>query len=214
MIHDRADRIRELDVFPTGSGTPERVCIDYDLRGNVARVATGCSSACSLERSDSSSSCSGEPATSYVTDDFGNVVKVEGGGAFNVSTGLPGIMRFEFDALGNVVKQQTEAQRSDTYTTIHHTYQYDKLGRRTQMAEVWNGPWGPATFVVSEFSYDSNGTPDSSCAQPLRTNGRLRMSRDPLITHWFQYDQAGRVTREIRIPNQSSDPTPARERPA
>lgn len=206
MTHDRADRIRELDVYPTGSGSPERVCIDYDKRGNVSRVATGCSSACSLEATpDSSSSCSGQPATSYLTDDFGNVVKVEGAGAFNASTGQPGILRLEYDALGNVVKQQSEAQRNAAHVPIYLSFQYDKLGRETQRAEVWS----TTPYVVSAFTYDENESPDTTCDQPQLTKGRLRKSWDPLMTRWYQYDQAGRVTREIRIPNDTSDPTPA-----
>ena len=203
MFYDRADRIRQLDLYADASSfAVKRVCIDYDMQGNVNRVTSGCGKDDSCSNGTAPSSCTGQPATNYVTDDFGNVVQVEGAGSYNDGTASFGIARFEYDALGNVVKQQTERQRTHPSIPKWIVRTWDRLGRPTQVAEVWNVTTTPTSFVVSEFDYDSGGSsPPSGCPQPDKTAGRLRRSRDPLFTRWYQYDGEGRVTREIRLPD-------------
>lgn len=204
LFYDRANRLRQLDVYPDASlSAANRVCIDYDQRGNVNRVTSGCSESDTCSTESTGSSCSGQPASDYVTDDFGNVVEVRPAGSYNESTSSVGVYRFEFDALGNVVRQQTEAQRQGTPTgiTFWLEHDYDRMGRKTQTREMWKSVTA-TPFIVSQFDYDDSGaSPPSGCPQPANSKGRLRRSRDPLLTRWYQYDGEGRVVREIRLPD-------------
>ncbi len=198
MGYDRAERLRSLDLFrDSTSPTPTRACIDYDRQGHVSRVTTGCgaSDTCSTDNIPSTCGGSADFSNDYLTDDFGNVVEVTLNGTDNGSGGR-GVFRYEYDAMGNVVAQQTEAQRAEGWTPkLTHTY--DALGRRLRSYEVWL----TTPYTVAEFDYDGAGAPPpSGCPLPKNTKGRLTRVWDPLITRWYQYDLEGRVTKESRVP--------------
>ncbi len=200
MGYDRANRLRQLDLFAdASSNTPIRACIDYDQRGNVSRVTTGCSGSDTCSTEASATTCGSSPGWShdYLTDDFGNVVEVRLSGTDNGSGGR-GVFRYEFDASGNPVKQQTEAQRSAA-TLRYIVFEYDRLGRKTKTKEYRGAT--PYTVLTWAFDDDSSvlADPPSSCGGgPLRTRGRLRAVRDASFTRWYQYDLEGRVTKEVR----------------
>lgn len=200
--YDRADRLAQVDTFPSGTSSPtQRACLDYDEQGNVKKVTMGCSSSDTCGFTAGTTSCGGVPANSYVTDDFGNVVEARVAGTDDGAGGV-GVFRFEFDVRGNLIKQQTEVQRSVASPARYVKHEYDQLNRRTATKEVWGGS---TEYLVSRWSYDDDSTslsnPPAGCGlSPLRTLGRLRAVRDPLLTRWYQYDPEGRVTMEIRVP--------------
>ncbi|MEQ1728092.1 MAG: hypothetical protein ABL982_06890, partial [Vicinamibacterales bacterium] len=198
--YDRADRLAQVDAFPTGTSSPNRACLDYDEQGNVNRVTLGCSSAGTCGFSAGATSCSGVPSNSYVTDDFGNVVEARLPATDDGAGGI-GVFRFEYDLRGNLIKQQTEVQRSAASPARYLKHDYDLLNRKTATKEVW----GATEYLVSRWSYDDDSSslpdPPTDCGvSPMRTLGRLRGVRDPLLTRWYQYDPEGRVTMEIRLP--------------
>ena len=202
LAYDRADRLAEVDQRPTTSSV-NKACIDYDAQGNVRSVVAGCSSSDTCANGTGASSCTGLTATTWLTDDFGNVIRVTPPGSVVSST--PGVVRMEYDVQGNLIKQQTEKQKTASPVRyVQHTY--DQLNRRTKTEEMWS----PASqYTVATWSYDdSTSIPDpfSSCgALPSNTKGRLRAVREPVFTRWYQYDDLGRVTKEIRVPTQATD---------
>lgn len=198
MGYDRANRIRQLDLFPTStSSTPvERVCIDYDFRGNVTKMTAGLTSGtCNTDFNESSSGS--EPFTKWETDDFGNIITIQGAGSV-ASGGANGVTRITYDALGNVTAQQSEFQRTASPSAMYIAHTYDRMGRRLTTSEVQ----GSTPIVVASYGYDVGGTnpPATGCLSLVRTKGRLAWVSDPAITRWYQYDQFGRVTREMRMP--------------
>ncbi|MFT3714005.1 MAG: RHS repeat-associated core domain-containing protein [Archangium sp.] len=210
--YDRANRLRQLDLFPDPtSNTPVRVCIDRNTNGEVSRVTTGCSISDTCNMDDGQSTCASAAGLSndYLMDDFGNVTQVTLSGTDNGSGGR-GVARFEYDAFGNVARQQSEAQRS-AGTARNVVFTYDQIGRRT----LWQEIHGATTYQVLKWSYDADSTsipnPPSGCgAQPTNTMGRLRAVSDPVFTRHFRYDDEGRVTKEIRNlgDNSSCNPHP------
>lgn len=199
--YDAANRLGKLDTFPTtNSSSVNRVCLDYDSQGNVKRVTSGCtgSDTCGYT-SGSLSSCTGVASNNYVTDDFGHVVEASLAGTDNGS-GSPGVFRFEYDVRGNLIKQQTEAQRSAVSPARYVLHTYDQLNRRIATHEVRN----TTQYLVARWSFDDDVTsiadPPGGCGvTPMRTNGRVRAIVDPVFTRWFQYDAEGRVTMELRV---------------
>ena len=194
--YDRAERVRQLDLFRDAtSTTPIRTCIGYDRRGNVSSVVTGCNeyASCSYEAS-STTTCGGGSENDYVTDDFGNLVEVRlSGTSARGSAGTRGTFRFEFDAQGNIIKRQTEQQRATSpETPTHYLYTFDLVGRQTSYSLY------PST-TLSTTRYDQGGTFPWDCPQPIATYGRVRSVADPFITRWYQYDELGRTTKEVRV---------------
>ena len=210
MGYDRAERLRQLDLYTTSSSSsPIRACIDYDKRGNVSRVTTGCGAGNTCSTGTSQSTCgSDELSHDYVTDDFGNVVEVRLAGTSKPDSMWPppqtqlgqrGVFRFEFDAAGNLIRKQTQEQLGpNKYMT---EYGYDLLGRRLTESQCIPGTLGSwDCTLLSQHDYDSNGaSPPSGCPTPSATQGRVRRIFDPFITRWFQYDDLGRVTKELRL---------------
>lgn len=198
MGYDRAERLRQLDLYTdSSSSSPIRACIDYDQRGNVSRVTTGCDGedTCSVERGGSDCSSGAEISHDYVTDDFGNVVAVQLSGTDD-SSGGRGMVLFEFDARGNLSKKQNNSQRSEDRYTAH---EYDLLGRRTKTLEYYGGSPGLELTWAYDNDTSAIADPPVSCGGgPTATLGRLRAVRDPFMTRWFQYDALGRVTKEVR----------------
>ncbi len=212
LSYDAADRLAQVDQKPDpASSLVRRACIDYDAQGNVKRVTAGCltSDVCANGNGTGLSTCAGIASTDYVTDDFGNVVQVSLPGSLNGTS--VGVLRLEYDVAGNLIKQQTQQQRNYVPSRfVQHTY--DQLNRRTVSKEVRSAtPYAMETsHEMARWSYDDDATaiadPFVGCAaMPQMTKGRLRATRDPVFTRWFQYDALGRVVKEIRVPNGATD---------
>ena len=200
--YDRAERLRQLDLFTDeSSSSPIRACIDYDRRGNVSRVTTGCGVGDTCSQEAEGSTCAGQSELShdYITDDFGNVsvVKLSGTNtpsAFPGTEGQRGRFLFQYDARGNVVRKQTQAQRGPS--GAYFDYGFDLLDRPTTTQQSSMG----VDTLLSQTDYDTSGAnPPADCPQPIATLGRVRRVFDPFITRWFQYDAEGRVLKEIRL---------------
>lgn len=177
--YDRADRLTQVDVFPASAG--QRTCMTYDVQGNLTSVKTGCASSASC------ASCT-QPVAQYTHDDFGRVVEVQ----------LPhaeGPTRYAYDAAGNRVIQETEAMRQDGE---HLAYTYDALNRMLSATRVYTQP-SAGQQTLYRFGYDVDEAPDASCPQPSNTLGRMLYRADSFGRTWFQYDEGGRLTGELRV---------------
>lgn len=140
--YDRADRLAVFDDFPTTT-TGRRSCFDYDPHGNVSKVSTGCSTtsdACANQNTTrpdafgTATTCD-PSASDYVHDDFGNVVEMKLANTDDGASGR-GVARMEYDARGNVVGKQTEAQRA---AGVSMRYTFDALDRQTRADQVVGG---------------------------------------------------------------------------
>jgi RHS repeat-associated protein len=176
MMYDRADRLTQVD-----SAVGARSCMTYDVQGNVTSVKAGCLT------STSCASCT-QPAAQYTHDDFGRVVEVQ----------LPhaaGPIRYAYDASGNLVLKETEKMRQDGEFLA---YTYDSMGRMLSATRVYTQP-SAGQQTLYRFGYDLDEAPDASCPQPSNTRGRMRYRVDSFGRTWFQYNEQGRVTGEIRV---------------
>lgn len=207
MQFDRAGRL-SVATMPNDSSTPASLtCLDYDRAGNISRVKRGCSpSQCVPNTTPTtiganghptaggSASCSA-PETEYVWDDFGNVVSVFEPGSAGASE-----RRFEYDAMGNVVKEQSARQRSESsqnYTSIT----YDQLGRKLSTREFVNG----TPTVLSTQAWDTAPAIPAGCGYvgtspgDAKTKGRLAFETSPIWNTWYGYDGSGRLISELRV---------------
>lgn len=193
MHYDRADRIYEIDLHPSGfvDSTSITQCIDYDRQGNVRRVARGCdgnsSGQCSVNQSlGASSTCSGAPVD-YDVDDFGDVIRVRApwsGGEGVAETA------YEYDVRGNLIKMQTSRMKSDG---VWLAFGYDQLNRRTSVVREGTGGSLPLYYLT----YDV-GLSEPGCPSTTNTGGRLASRWDSFGKTWFSYDEDGRIIAEIR----------------
>ncbi|SEU37676.1 RHS repeat-associated core domain-containing protein [Stigmatella erecta] len=179
-MYDRANRLIQADG-PSYSVGRQRTCLTHDSQGNIASIQQGCTGRTACD------SCS-VPANVYVHDDFRQVVEVQ----------LPnteGPVRYAYDAMGNVVARETQEMR---LRGEHLAYAYDSMGRMLSVSRKYTKPT-PGQQLLYRLGYAQDESPESSCPQPLNTRGRLRFRDDSFGRTWFQYDEPGRLTGEIRL---------------
>lgn len=179
FMYDRANRLIQADG-PSYGGR-HRTCMTYDRQGNIASIKQGCTGSTACE------SCA-VPANVYVHDDFRQMVEVQ----------LPnteGPVRYAYDAMGNVVVRETQEMR---LRGEYLTYAYDSMGRMLSVSRKYTQPT-QGQQMLFRLGYAQGEAPDSSCPQPLNTWGRLRFRDDSFGRTWFQYDETGRLTGEIRL---------------
>lgn len=180
---DRLGRLSSLDLVPdsTNPTTAFRTQVDYDEQGNIKAITPDCLT---------DGTCPSTGGAQYQYDDFGNVVGVTA--PWLKAGGGSGTTRLEYDASGNVVKRQTpELAKASQYLASY----FDGLGRLTEQALATVG----GTQSLFRLAYDQNASLDSSCPQPAYSMGRLLRRTDSFGDTWYQYDAAGRVTKEIRL---------------
>ena len=196
LTYDRANRLAQLDAHPayngnTPSASSARTCLEYDAHGNIKRVATGCDgtgAACPINNAGAlDASCSGA-TTSYEWDDFGNLITVTTPWTSNAS---PAVTRFEFDALGNAIKKQTEEMR---FANVYLQYTFDNLGRLLGATRE-----GGTSVQLFTLGYDQDEVVSSGCPALTNGNGRLTYRRDSFGKTWYLYDEAGRLKKESRL---------------
>ncbi|MFP2926780.1 RHS repeat-associated core domain-containing protein [Pyxidicoccus sp. 3LG] len=180
LFYDRADRLAGVDEF-ISAGSASRTCISHDVQGNISEVRTGCPA----NATPGDCSACAQPAATYRHDDFGNIVAVS----------LPtaqGPTRMAYDASGILIVKQTPQQFASSSWV---GYTYDTQGRMKDA--VASSPAGSETLF--RMGYDSDGTLDASCPQPVFTQGRLRWREDSFGKTWYAYTEAGWVSKEIRL---------------
>lgn len=193
MTYDRANRLVQLDSYPStgGAAGDVRTCLDYDQQGNVRRVAAGCdyvASDCAINHSNGpTQTCSLAPID-YDVDDFGNTVAVKF--PWTNKTTNVGVTRYEFDALGNVVRKQTEQMRNDNK---YLEYTFDAMGRLTAATRKGGGD-----ITLFTLGYDSVASYPSNCPALSNLKGRLARRYDSFGYTYYSYDEEGRVTKEAR----------------
>ena len=179
-------QVQSLSEYPLEGepGTAAKFC--YDSNGNVSRARQGAPVgpyACDIP-------VSAEPkASHFVYDDFGNVLETRSPNTSD-GTGAQGVVRMEYDAIGNVIKRQTEQQRASSQRA---EFTYDMMGRLTASIMYW----GPTPWTLYSQTWDEQGTPPSGCLTP-NSKGRIRQVTDPLGTTWYGYDGFGHITSEMR----------------
>lgn len=191
LEYDRAERLTRFNEYPTGSGTGNSTCFDYDKQGNIIRVSSGCTTAqsCSSNSPGTLSTCSGSPSD-YEVDDFGRVVRASLANSSNGGSGT-GQIRSEHDARGNVLNTQTEQMAASSFL---NRYVYDGLDRVTQMLQ--DQPSGQVTLFSQVFD---QATAPGSCPSLLNVKGRVAYRQESIGTTWYSYDADGRVTAELRL---------------
>lgn len=192
MTYDRADRLAQVDMNPSGAvdSTSIRTCFNYDMQGNVRRASAGCSSSdtCVTNVTDGGlTSCTSAPPVDYDVDDFGNVVTVKTPWSSSLSTSTA---RYEYDARGNVTKKTTQKMANDGQYIVNT---YDQLGR--QLSSIQDGTGGQV--VLYYFGYDLP-LGDSGCNVTHYVGGRMGYRWDSYGFTWYDYDAEGRVVAERR----------------
>jgi RHS repeat-associated protein len=195
LAYDAWDRLSKLTQYPQTTSNPgieSRFC--HDGNRNLTAVALGSTSSNFSCISGQGSGTYLDKAVTYEYDDFGNVTAVtEPNASGGAST--RGTTRFEYDFLRNVVKKQTEAQRSNNDYT---SYSYDTLGRLLEERPVIGGL--PANTPSYAFAYDNSVSgPNADCPQPANTLNRVKRISDSGGYVFFTYDAWGRVLREQRV---------------
>lgn len=188
---DRIGRTVSLDVVGANS-TTGRTCVAYDAHGNVAEVKMGCPSDSVAFPGPDCSACT-QPALTWQTDDFGDVVAItmphQGGAAGG------GVTRLSYDALGNVRFRQTPSMAA---ANGFHAFTYDGLGRLLAASNHRLGG-SPSSETLFSNAYDNDDTPDAACPQPLRTMGRVRKRIDTFGDTWYRYSPTGLLLQEGRV---------------
>ncbi len=180
LSYDRANRLIHVDEFPV-DGTGQRTLLRHDAHGNVAAIKTGCLG------SDTFEGCT-QPATTFTYDDFGNLV-----GA--APPHMNGAMRYAYDAQGNKIAE-VSPYMSSTFN-IPLLYTYDHLSRLLMTQAVYVD--ADFAFTHYKLGYDNDETPPAGCPTQLKSMGRLRFRDDSFGRTWFEYDDLGRVIRELRV---------------
>ncbi|WP_395843825.1 RHS repeat-associated core domain-containing protein [Archangium violaceum] len=204
LKYDRANRLQSIEEFPSAEPTASGVktCFDHDAHGNVKTVVPACQTALSCEGPDGRmnpnlpAACMAQ-ASSYQYDDFGNLVAVT---QANTGSSAKGVTRYAYDARGNLIRRQTEADRSAAPKQWTE-YAYDQLHRQTQVRHAWGGGT-PGSQLLSQYTYDDNSSsPPADCGSFSAANsaGRLRKQTDSFGTTWYYYDIHGRVVNEVRL---------------
>jgi RHS repeat-associated protein len=189
---DGLGRIQSLDVVGATLGVTGRTCIAYDAQGNVSSVKLGCPSDSGSYPGPDCAACT-QPASSYMADDFGNVVSMKLPHLGSNASG--GEVRQSFNALGLPVLRQTPAMQANSG---FHAFTYDGLGR---LLVATNQRLGASSAAETLYSlvYDNAATLSSTCPQPVGTMGRLLRRVDTFGQTWFQYSPEGRLLGEVRV---------------
>ena len=192
MQYDRGDRLVQMDAHPISgsSSTSQRTCIEYDKQGNVRRTVAGCatSATCPIDISNNTGTATCNQAyVDYEVDDFGNTVAVIF--PWTGNSGARGTTRYEYNALGNIVKKQT-AEMAVGGTSVVSTY--DTLGRLLEVKQM------PSTQLLYSLGYDADETVESGCPALSYGNGRLTVREDSFGKTWFLYDEYGQLVKEVR----------------
>jgi RHS repeat-associated protein len=195
--YSRTNRLTRLTQFPTGRADDVGVstCLTQDAQGHTSRVLTGAAGTdCAVDAGTASPP--GDWATEYQHDDFGNVVSVTQPNTGQTSRGT---VDSAFDAAGNLVFRQTQAQRAASPSEVE-AFEYDALGRLLARRVLRQA--GPGQ-VLARFFYDEADSPDA-CGEtgPSNAAGRLRKYVDSFGQTWLQYDGRGRLLRETRVRGQ------------
>lgn len=186
LTHDAADRL----VSAADPGTDQSTLFAYDAHGNIAGVKAGCSA------SSSYSSCS-SPATSYVHDDFGNLVQTRTPWSFDgyFWNGIRGTTQYLRNALGEVTAKRIPSMYSSPSESLR--YAYDTLGRPLSVTHEYGTNQSEVLYALA---YDAAGSnPPANCPQPANTLGRLRKKTDSFGDTWYQYNVRGQLLMEIRL---------------
>ena len=194
------DRLNRLTGVKRPSLTSSGAdCLSYDAQGNVSRVERGCAaSACTNNYTTTVSpdgqgnltviggpNCSGAPIE-YVWDDFGRLTSTR--------VSPQGETRLVYDARSQLVGRQTPQQRPADASWVAS----DALGRVTGITETSGG----TSTILFARQYDSAPTLPSGCSGKValgNLKGRLAYESAPVWNTWFGYDQAGRLTAELRV---------------
>ncbi|MEN5145596.1 RHS repeat domain-containing protein [Brevundimonas diminuta] len=182
---------------------PDRIMkYGYDVAGQLTSTISGYGSGTTITES-ATYSANGLPLT--LTDGKGNVSTLEydnfdrlsrlrypnktGGGSSTTD-----FVQYAYDDNGNVVSLKTRAQAVTSPITYDFNFTYDALNRRTLL----NAPTGLAD---TSYTYDNLGRMLSANngvinSQAWDTLGRLTSETGPLGTMSYQYDLAGRRTRQ------------------
>lgn len=193
MDYDRADRLTQMDSYPSAAvdTTSQRTCLEYDPQGNIRRSNAGCSvaNACRTNLDFDggvTAGCDVAP-TDYEYDDFGNVTTITF--PWTGNTGARGVTRYEYDALGNVIKKQT-AEMAVGGTKLESSY--DAIGRLLEVKQQ------PSNILLYRLGYDQDETTETDCPALTFGNGRLTVREDSFGKTWYRYDQFGNVIQEVR----------------
>ncbi|QSQ26145.1 hypothetical protein JY651_14955 [Pyxidicoccus parkwayensis] len=178
LKYDRANRLVEITERPSDT-LNQRSVFRYDAQGNVSAMKVGCQS------TETYDTCT-QPASTFTHDDFGNLVEL-------FHPYMNAVTRNAYDALGNRVVHQSPVLRSARRLLV---YTYDGLSRLRMMQTIYIDA---ATFLNHKLGYDNDETPPAGCETQLKSMGRLRYSEDSFGRTWYQYDDLGRVVREMKI---------------
>ncbi|MBF5046407.1 RHS repeat-associated core domain-containing protein [Simulacricoccus sp. 17bor-14] len=189
MLYDRADRLVQVEEYPSDKVPTQRTLFAYDAQGNVSGVKVGCSG------SDTYASCT-QPSTAYQFDDFGGLVKVTSP-AMGIPGGSGGAVNYAHDAAGNTTIKQTPTMAA-TSARDYLEYGYDSLGRLTALTHR-NPNLTTGGEVLYAQAYDASATMPAGCGVLENTKGRLLWRDDSFGRTWYSYDASGRTTREVRI---------------
>ncbi len=189
LSYDRASRLTQLDEAGLqGGARTARTTLGYDLQGNVNTVQTGC---------PVGSTCT-TPTAQYQWDDFGNVISAEVPG-FDATGTRSSPIRYEYDALGNLVKKQTAAMRG-SLTNKYLAWEFDGLGRQVAERSVAVGT-GAYNLTLYTKQWDVRMSLPAGCPTPTggSTMGRLASESDPVWNTWYGYGSEGRLLSELRV---------------
>lgn len=197
--YDAQDRLTYVDSFPkTGaSDVADRTLFEYDEHDHVKSVQPGCKK----------DEVCPQPKHRYVYDDFGRLIEVQ-------TAAASGPTRYGYNALGAVTVKQTAAMAAymsgSTAAPERVEYVYDAVGRLRRAQRVAQGG---ATVKLYELAYGDDlndgvldARPPSDCEQGLNAAGRLAYRKDSFGHTWYMYDALGRLTREMRVRSDTSQP--------
>ncbi|MCP3103071.1 hypothetical protein LZ198_29750 [Myxococcus sp. K15C18031901] len=200
--YDRLNRLSGLLESVDGSsqtGAAAKMCMSYDVAGNLRSVRQGCPR--DAGATGDCSQCT-QPLLEYRHDDFGNVVLVEapwGSGPEESGTGIArrGRFQYEYDAAGNLVRKQTPAMAAASIPQwVENTY--DRMNRlvKAEAVKVEGGTTSRETLF--SYFYDQTVTPPWNCpgyaaSKPAGAMGRVQVLTDSFGDHWYRYDANGNV---------------------
>lgn len=185
MTNDRAGRTAEIRRRSSAfaSNTETKTCLDYDVPGNISRVAAGCATgaACSVNQPGVKSTCDSEPID-YEWDDFGNVIKA------SMGPGGAQWFRYEYNGLSLPIAKRSSANAANSFVRM----EYDQLGRLVATRAL------PSNTLLSSVEYDGIAVSSASSFTIYNTYGRPSRLNDSFGTTWYSYDESGALTAEYR----------------
>ncbi|WP_193409895.1 RHS repeat-associated core domain-containing protein [Myxococcus hansupus] len=203
------DRLSRLIGFmePPESGSSNspavKACFTYSNAGHLRTVRLGCPGG-----SGPAGDCSQctQPPFEYRHDDFGNVVSAV------TPWRQTGAYRFEYDAAGNRVRNQTPTMGNIVgHQWVENTY--DGLGRvlKSEAVRFPVGVGGLSRETLFEYRYDQQVTPPWGCPAYAASLSSLSMGRPQVLTDsfgdtWYRYDVHGNVIGKYRVRNRPGVP--------